>query len=197
MNGDSANRQLLADIYGSATDVDVKRQILRSFGMAGDRQRVLAAANTEKSPELRAEAVRSLGMMGARDELWQLYQKEASVEVKQQMLQGMMMAGDAAHLTEVANSDASMELRRRAIQQLGMVGGGGRSGEALVNIYNRQTDAGVKRAAIDGLFISGNASALVALARKENDRELKRRIVEKLTFMDAPEAKEFMLELLK
>jgi hypothetical protein len=119
------------------------------------------------------------------------------VEVKQQMLQGLMMAGDAAHLTEIANSDASMELRRRAIQQLGMVGGGGRSGETLVNIYNRQTDAGVKRAAIDGLFFSGNASALVTLARKETDRDLKRRIVEKLAFMDAREAKEYMLELLK
>jgi len=197
MNGDAANRQLLADIYAASTDVDVKRQILRSFGMAGDRQRVLAAANNEKSPELRSEAVRSLGMMGARDELWQLYQKESSVEVRQQMLQGLMMAGDVAHLTEVANSDANMELRRRAIQQLGMVGGGGRNGETLVNIYNRQTDPGVKRAALDGLFFSGNASALVALARKETDRELKRRIVEKLTFMDAPEAKEYMLELLK
>jgi hypothetical protein len=197
MNGDAANRQLLADIYGAATDVDVKRQILRSFGMAGDRQRVLAAATNEKSPELRSEAVRSLGMMGARDELWQLYQKESSVEVRQQMLQGMMMAGDAPHLTEVANSDANMDLRRRAIQQLGMVGGGGRNGETLVNIYNRQTDPGVKRAALDGLFFSGNASALVALARNESDRELKRRIVEKLTFMNAPEAKEYMLELLK
>lgn len=196
MNGDAANRQLLADIYGAAIDVDVKRQILRSFGMAGDRQRVLAAANNEKSPELRSEAVRSLGMMGARDELWQLYQKESSVEVRQQMLQGMMMAGDAAHLTEVANSDANMDLRRKAIQQLGMVGGG-RNSETLVSIYTRQTDPGVKRAALEGLFFSGNASALVALAKKESDRELKRRIVEKLTFMDAPEAKEYMLELLK
>ena len=132
-----------ADIYGSSADVDIKRQILRSFVMAGDQQRVLAAATSEKSPELRSEAVRQLGMMGARDELWQLYQKESSVEVKQQMLQGMMMSGDVAHLTEVANSDANMDLRRRAIQQLGMLGGG-RSGDTLVNIYNRQSDPGVK-----------------------------------------------------
>ena len=40
-------------------------------------------------------------------------------------------------------------------------------------------------------------SALVTLARKETDRDLKRRIVEKLTLMDSPEAKEYMLELLK
>jgi len=196
MHGSPANRQVLADIYGSSADVDIKRQILRSFGMAGDRQRVLAAATSEKTPELRSEAVRALGMMGARDELWQLYQKESSVEVKQQMLQGMMMSGDVAHLTEVANSDANMDLRRRAIQQLGMLGGG-RSGDTLVNIYNRQSDPGVKHAAIDGLFFSGNATALVALARKETDRDLKRRIVEKLTLMGTPEARDYMLELLK
>jgi len=196
MNGSTTNRQLLADIYASSADIDIKRQILRSFMMAGDKQRVLAAATGEKSPELRSEAVRQLGMLGARDELWQLYQKETSVDVKQQMLQGMMMGGDVAHLTEVATSETNMQLRRRAIQQLGMLGGG-RSGDTLVNIYNKQTDADVKRAAIDGLFISSNASALVALARKESDRELKRYIVGKLALMNAPEARDYMLELLK
>ena len=167
MHGSAANRQLLTDIYGSV----VRRGRQASdpalvHACAGDKQRVLAAATSEKSPELRSEAVRQLGMMGARDELWQLYQKESSVEVQQQMLQGMMMSGDVAHLTEVANSEANMDLRRRAMKQLGMAGGG-RSGDTLVNIYNRQSDAGVKRAAIDGLFISGNANALVTLARKE------------------------------
>ena len=196
MHGSAANRQVLADIYGSSADIDIKRQILRSFMMAGDKQRVLAAATTEKSPELRSEAVRQLGMMGGRDELWQLYQKESSVDVKQQMLQGMMMGGDAAHLTEVATSEANMDLRRKAIQQLGMLGGG-RSGDTLINIYNRQSDPGVKHAVIDGLFFSGNATALVALARKETDRDLKRRIVEKLTLMRTPEARDYMLELLK
>ena len=196
MAGTAANRQLLGDIYASSADIDIKRQILRSFMMAGDKQRVLAAATGEKSPELRSEAVRQLGMLGARDELWQLYQKESSVDVRQQMLQGMMMASDVAHLTEVANSDANMDLRRRAIQQLGMLGSG-RSGDTLVNIYNRQSDPGVKHAAIDGLFFSGNAGALVALARKETDRDLKRRIVEKLALMGAPEARDYLLELLK
>jgi hypothetical protein len=197
IHGNAANRQLLGDIYGSTSDIDIKRQILRSFMMSGDKQRVLAAATTEKSPELRSEAVRLLGMMGARDELWQLYQKESSVDVRRQMLQGMMMSGDVTHLAEVANSDANIELRRQAIRQLGMAGGGGRSGETLINIYNKQTDAGVKHAALDGLFMSGNASALVTLARKETDRDLKRRIVEKLSLMNSPEVREYMLELLK
>src|SRR5215510_13361144 len=58
MNGNATNRQVLADIYAASADMDVKRQILRSFGISGEKQRVLTAATTEKSPELRAEAVR-------------------------------------------------------------------------------------------------------------------------------------------
>ena len=37
----------------ASTDVDVKRQILRAFMVAGDRARMLAAATSETSPELR------------------------------------------------------------------------------------------------------------------------------------------------
>jgi HEAT repeat protein len=196
MNGTATNRQLLSDIYGSSADIDIKRQILRSFMMTGDKQRVLAAATTEKSPELRSEAVRQLGMMGARDELWQLYQKESSVEVKQQMLQGMMMGGDEAHLIEVANSETNVDLRRRAIQQLGMLGSR-RSGDTLINLYARQTDTNIKRSVIDSLFIQGNAEALVGLAQKETDPMMKRRIVEKLAIMQSPVASKYLLDLLK
>ena len=196
MQGSQPNRQLLGEIYTSSTDVDVKRQILRAYMMAGDRERVLAAATNEKSPQLRAEAMRQLGMMGAGDEVWQLYQKETDAQVRGQIIQGLFMAGDSTHLLEVANNDASPDLRRRAIQHLGMMGRE-RTGDAILNIYNRQTDVGVKEAAIDALFIQQNAETLVALARKETDRDLKRRIVAKLALMPSPVARDYMLELLK
>jgi hypothetical protein len=196
MQGSQPNRQLLGEIYTSSTDVDVKRQILRAYMMAGDRERVLAAATSEKSPQLRAEAMRQLGMMGAGDEVWQLYQKETDAQVRGQIIQGLFMAGDSTHLLEVANNDASPDLRRRAIQHLGMMGRD-RTGDAILNIYNRQTDVGVKEAAIDALFIQQNAETLVALARKETDRDLKRRIVAKLALMPSPAARDYMLELLK
>jgi HEAT repeat protein len=196
MTGSQPNRQLLGEIYASSTDIDVKRQILRSYMMASDRERVLAAATSEKSPELRGEAVRQLGMMGARDEVWQLYQKETDPDVKERMIQALFMGGDTTHLIEVANNDANRELRRRAIQHLGMMGRE-RTADAILNIYNRQTDPELKESAIDALFIQQNAETLVALARKEADRELKRRIVSKLALMPSPAAREYMLELLK
>ena len=196
MTASQPNRQLLSEIYTSSDDVGVKRQILRAYMMSNDRERVLAAATSEKSPQLRAEAVRQLGMMGARDEVWQLYQKETDAQVKSQIIQGLFMGGDSTHLLEVATNDTNMDLRRRAIQHLGMLGRD-RTGDAILNIYNRQTDAGLKEAAIDALFIQQNAETLVALARKESDRDLKRRIVSKLALMPSPAARDYMLELLK
>ena len=196
MTASQPNRQLLTEIYTASDDIGVKRQILRAYMMSNDRERVLAAATSEKSPQLRAEAVRQLGMMGARDEVWQLYQKETDPQVKSQIIQGLFMGGDSTHLLEVANNDANMDLRRRAIQHLGMLGRD-RTGDAILNIYNRQTDGGLKEAAIDALFIQQNAETLVALARKETDRDLKRRIVSKLALMPSPAARDYMLELLK
>jgi HEAT repeat protein len=194
--GSPANRQVLGEIYNSSNDIDVRRQILRGFMMAGDRERVLAAATTEKTPELRAEAVRQLGMMGARNEVWQLYQKETSPEVREQMMQALFLGGDSARLIEIANSDQSAELRRRAVQHLGMMGRE-RTGDALNAIYARQTDPEIKEAAIDAMFIQQNAESLVALARKETDPDLRRRIVQKLSLMRSPAAREYLMELLK
>ena len=53
------------------------------------------------------------------------------------------------------------------------------------------------RSRIDALFIQQNAEALVALARKETNRDLKARIVQKLSLMRSPAARDYMLELLK
>jgi len=196
MTGSQPNRQLLGEIYASSADVDVKRQILRSYMMSGDRARVLTVATSEKSPELRGEAVRQLGMMGARDEVWQLYQKETDPKVKERIIQGLFMSGDTTRLIEVANNDTNMELRRRAIQHLGMMGQRG-TADAILNIYNRQTDPELKEAAIDALFIQQNAETLVALARKETNRELKAQIVQKLSLMRSPAARDYLMELLK
>ena len=56
---------------------------------------------------------------------------------------------------------------------------------------------GVKRQITNTLFQQRNAKALVDLARAEKDPALKRDIVQKLSVMRAPEATDYMLELLK
>jgi HEAT repeat protein len=194
-NGTAENRQVLADIYRSSNDIDVKRRILRAFMVAGDRQRVLAAATTESAPELRSEAVRQLGVMGAHDELWQLYQKETAVDVKKQILQAMFVGGNATRLIELANNEKDPELRRTAIRNLGLMSSR-QTADALVGLYAKEKDVEVKKAVIQGLFVQSNAEQLVAIARKETDPTLKKTIVSRLSTMNSKVAIDYLLEIL-
>jgi HEAT repeat protein len=195
MSGRPENLALLGTLYAAATDLDVKRQVLRAFTMAGDRQHVIAVATTEKAPELRTEAVSQLGMMGARDELWQMYQKEQVIDVKRGILTALGMSGATPRLVEIANGEPNLELRVTAVRQLGTMGGPPASG-VLVSLYTRNQEPQVRRAAIDGLFLQGNADALVSLARGENNPALRRELVQKLSLMGSPAALEYLTELL-
>lgn len=195
IHGGAENRKILADIYASSTDVNIKRQILRSFMVSGDKARVLNAATTETNPELRVEAVRQLGVMGAREELGQLYAKETSVDVKKQLLQAMFVGGDATRLIEVANNETNVELRRTAVRQLGTMNRE-KTGAPLVTIYGKEKDADIKQQAINGLFIQNNAEDLVAIARKETDPAMKKAIVSKLSLMKSKVALDYLMEIL-
>jgi HEAT repeat protein len=193
--GGSESRATLAEVYASSTDVDVKRRILRSFMVAGDRQRLFTAAQTESNEDLRKEAVQQLGVMGAHDELSQLYQKESSVDVKKRIIQAMFVGGNSAKLIELAKSEKDPELRATAVRNLGLMGGP-QTGQALLDIYGTDKDPAVKKNVINALFTQGNATALVALARKESDVDMKKSIVQKLSVMGGKVATDYMLEIL-
>ena len=195
MNG-ADNRQVLADVYKSSPDVSVKRAILRSFMVAGDRERLLSVAKTESSVELRGEAVQQLGVMGAGAELNELYQAETSVEVKKRILQGMFIGNQSDKLIELARNEKDPELRKTAIRNLGLMKRTGTS-EALVSIYGSDSAVDVRRAVVNALFLQNNGKALVDLARAEKNIEMKKEIVSKLSIMKSPEAKDYLMELLK
>jgi len=194
--GGPENRQVLDDAYRGTTDVAVKRAVIRSFGAAGDRQRLLALAKSETTPELRGEAVRSLGAMNATAELDELYQTETSPEVKSQIIRGMLASGNVASLTRLATSEKDPALKRTAIRNLGAMGSA-KTSDTLRSIYTSDSNPEVRSAVIEGLFIQQNAGALVALARAEKDPAMKRRIVERLSVMKSKDASDYMLELLK
>jgi HEAT repeat protein len=197
VHGGTENRALLSEIYDASNDIDIKRRVLRAFMVAGEKDRVMAAATGEKIPELRAEAVQQLGVMGAHAELAQLYQKEASIDVKRRILQAMFVGGDATRLIELARSEPNAELRRLAVRNLGLIGNK-QAGEALVEIYGKDSDRDIRRAVIQALFIQGNGEALVALARKETDKSMQVEMVQKMSLMGGNKAVQaYLEELLK
>jgi len=195
VHGGKENRAALAEIYGSTSDVDIKKRILSSFMVAGDKERVLNAAQSEQNPELRAEAVRQLGVMGANDELWTLYQKDSSVDVKKQIIRAMFTGGNASRLIELAKAEQNPELRLLAVRNLGIMGSK-QTADALVEIYGTSKDAEIRKAVINSLFIQNNAEGLVALARKESDPSMKKEMVSKLSLMHSKAATDYLMEIL-
>jgi len=195
MHGGPESRAVLAEIYGATADIDTKKRILRSLAMGGERDRILAAAQSEQNAELRREAVRQLGIHGGHAELSQLYAKETSLDIKKQILSAMAMGGNATRLTEIARTEKDPELRRTAIRSLGMTGGKA-AGDTLVEVYASEKDAAVKKAVISALGMQNNATALVAIARKESDPALKREVVARLSHMNSKEATDYLLEIL-
>ncbi|HLN57620.1 MAG TPA: HEAT repeat domain-containing protein [Thermoanaerobaculia bacterium] len=198
IHGGRASRELLAEIYASpSSTLEVRERILKSYMIAGERDRILAAAKTEKDPRLRSAAVRLLGVMGARSELWQLYRSETSFDVKRTALQAMFVAGDSGHVLELARTESQPELKREAIHKLGTMDRQ-QAGPALVSIYKSEKDPDLRKAALQGLFVQGNSNALVEIARSEKDPELKREAVRKLSVMGRDkEATDYLMELLK
>ena len=195
MNG-TENRQLLADVYKSSADPAVKRAILRSFMVAGDRERLLSVAKTETTPELRGEAVQQLGVMHAGAELNDLYQTESSADVKKRILQAMFVGGQSDKLIELAKSEKNPELRKSAIHNLVLMWSDGTAG-ALIAIYTSDASTDVRKAVVNALFIQNNAKALVDLARAEKNLDIKKEIVSKLSIMKSKDATDYLMELLK
>jgi tetratricopeptide (TPR) repeat protein len=194
--GGADNRQVLADVYRGSPDVSVKRAILRSFMVGGDRERLLAVAKTESNAELRGEAVQQLGVMNAGAELNELYQTEQSPEVKKRILQAMFVGGQSDKLIELARAERDPELRKTAIRNLGLMKRTG-TAEALIAIYGSDQAPDIRRTVVNALFLQDNAKALVDLARAERNPEMKKEIVSKLSLMKSKEATDYLLELLK
>jgi HEAT repeat protein len=194
--GGQQSRQTLAEIYQSTNDVSVKRAIIRSYMIGGDKEHLFAAAKGEKDPSLRADAIRQLGLVHAPEELRQLYKTETTPEVKKDILQAFFLSGDAKFLAEAAQSEKDVEIRRSAIHNLGLVGSP-EAKEALLAIYAKETDRENKEAVLNALFIQGNAHALVSIARSEKDPELKKIAVSKLALMNSKEGNDYLMEILQ
>ncbi len=194
MFGGEESRKMLADIYTSSKDTETKRAVLRAYMTSGDRTRVLAAARSESSPELRREAIRQLGPMGGKAELWQMYQSERDAGLRREIMRGLAMAGDVDHILEIARSDKDRDLRREAVRNMAMFGKKLPS-ETILSLYE-PNDAEIRKEVVRALFMRGDDAALVALARKESNPELKREIVHHLSMRRSKEATDYMLELL-
>jgi hypothetical protein len=196
MTRQDASMQMLADIYRSTDDVEVKRTIIESFMLAGQRSRVVTVARSEPHVSLRSEAVQKLGLMKAHPELWDLYTRETDRELKKQIISALAIGGSSERLLELARNEKDPELRAAVIRQVGVFRSPS-SAAVLTEIYASEKDTAVRKQVINSLFIQQNATALVDLARKETDHEMRKELVQRLSTMKSKEATDYMIEILK
>lgn len=124
------SRQLLADVYKSATDVNVKRAVLRSFQNSRDMEHLAAIAKSEPNVELRREAIRQLGNL--RDDqavasLVSIYGSESDKDIKREIMNSLGNQGAVKQLIECARKESDPELKRDAVRRLSQM----KSKEAL------------------------------------------------------------------
>jgi HEAT repeat protein len=193
--GGRDNLQTLVDVYKSTNDVHMKRLILNSFMVSGSRDNLLAVAKSESNQDLKVQAIQLLGNVGASVDLAQLYTSDAPLEVKKAVIQGLFVAGNSDKLIELAKTEKDEGVRRMMINQLGVMGRS-KAGPALINMYPQETTPEGKKAIINALFIQGNAAAMVEIARKETDMNIKKFIVNQLSLMHSKEATDYLMEIL-
>lgn len=193
----SNSTSMLDGIYGKSNDPSVKRAVLDSYLVMNDAEKLAQIAQHESDPELAHHAVSELGAMGAVSRLTEIYRASSSKEQKSAVLNAYVAAGSKGSdaLAAVASSEQDPELRHRAIRNMG-ASGGPAAIPSLLGIYSKSSDEESKEAAVQALFVAGDAHDLVALARTEKDPEVRKKIVGMLAVMHSKEATEYMMELL-
>jgi tetratricopeptide (TPR) repeat protein len=195
--GATGANPVLAEIYGSSTDPNVKRAILNAYESARDKDHLLQIAKTEHDADMRLSAIRLLGsMQTARDDLWSLYGTDSSADVRQQILEALPSTGNYDKFLEAAKSDREPKLRRLAVQNLASTRAAA-TGDGLAALYASEQDASVKRAIVDALGSQKNVKAMVQIARSEKDTRMQQQILERLVSMKSPEANDYLMEIIK
>jgi HEAT repeats len=194
--GGAGNLQILDEVYRTSSNQEVKRTILRSYMVAHDQARLVTAAQSEASPNLRDTAIQQLGVLRANTALSSLYQSETDADVKKRVLQALFVGGTSDTLIDLARTETNADLKRAAVRDLGLMNAS-QTGDALKTICTGSSSPELKNAVVEVFFIQRNPVALVDLARAEKDRAMKKTIVSRLSLMRSPEATSYLMELLK
>jgi HEAT repeat protein len=191
---DGRDRALLLDVLAKATDPRIKEAAMEGLMVSGDAESLLKVAKTDADPKVRGEAIELLGAMKATAALEALYKTEKDKDVRKDIIEGMFVARNIDWIANVARNEPDEELRVAAIEMLGPIKA---SAELLLQVWRSEKSADGKEAVLDALFVQRDAKTLIALAKSETDRKLRRDIIERIALIDSPEAQSFMQKFLE
>jgi hypothetical protein len=119
--GGKRNGAILEDVYKNASEISVKKEILHSFMIMGDKERLLGLAKSEKNDDLKSASIHWLGVSGGREMLAQLYSGEASIKIKKEIIHGLFVGGGAKELVQLARSEKDVQIKKEAVRYLSMM----------------------------------------------------------------------------
>jgi hypothetical protein len=121
----AGNGQLLAEIYASTSDANVKRAILNAYMANRDTEHLLQIAKTEKAPELRLDAIRYVGSAGSPngDALVAIYGSDQDKQVKQTIVETLFAHGNAKAMVDLARNEKDPELKKTIVRYLSTMRG--------------------------------------------------------------------------
>ena len=111
----------LMQLYSPDAPYEVKRAVLQGFFVAGNSDKILEIARSDKDPKMRLEAIRQLGPMGrskSGEALTSLYAKESDPQLRREILNALFVQGNAPAIIEVARKESDPNLKKEAIQRL-------------------------------------------------------------------------------
>lgn len=168
--------------------------VLTQSGSPRAKEVLLNVAKGTSHPDLQMRAIRYIGMSGseeARKQMLEIYNSSSDTDVKRSIIRSMLSSGASDQLLTMAQNEKDPTLRAEAIRTLGMMH------KTPLALYTPNADRQVKKAIINGLFISGDAKGMIELARKESDPEMKKQLVSQLAVMHNKDATDYMMEILK
>ena len=146
---------------------------------------------------LRSRAINNLSDLASPQELWPLYQKEENKDLRSAWVTTFSSMGALEQLTQIVKTEKEPAVRQKAIRALGNQKSE-KTGPMLADLYS-SGDRDTKLAVISALANQNNADSLIALARKESDKDLKYQMARELLNM-APRNKaaaDYLAEIIR
>jgi hypothetical protein len=189
----------LREIYESTQDPTIRRAVIEAYGNAGNKGALLVIAKSKTDvADNKRSALSRLQNLATPAELWSIYQVETDPELRIQIVNVFTSMGATTELMQIVKTEKDPKVRLRALRNLGNQNIGA-TGTLLVDLYGAEQERDAKRSIISALRGQNNAAALVAIARKETNLELKREIVSAISDMAARDkvAADYLTEMFK